>query len=305
MPATRPHRSRPNIPLLLSTDIAGIWGRNLQNFYQLYQTIEAEVCPLDGVEFMRFRFNHLALDKQLQKYQLPITGLHGNLGWNHPGKPLIAKIHSGIFSTVTPGFRQTFKTAHRLKPKYLLFHQPDFGMPSFRTKFNHFLESNPETIIMIENVFDENSLANSIVYAQQYKNSARMGVMIDLVHLLREVCDATKPFQDYRTLLNTTNFDRHWNKMLQEIREAFQQSPIIGFHIPLGNNLDSLPWDLIRNEHWQEFSKLMTKYEKQIKFLTLENQHPQAVLKLKNKDLAKIIADKKTKLSKLVQLGVI
>ncbi len=49
-------RHRNQVPLLFSTDIAGIFALNPQLFYQLVQTLSADCYHIDGVVIFTLSF---------------------------------------------------------------------------------------------------------------------------------------------------------------------------------------------------------------------------------------------------------
>lgn len=298
-------RHRSQVPLLLSTDIAGIFALNPQLFYQLMQTLDADCCHIDGVEFIPFRFSqhraHLALDK----LNIPIIGIHGPIAWDTPDKSLLEKIYVTPFSGVMSSIKTTLNLTAKIKPRYLLFHEPDLDQCCFTQQLTSYLKQESTPIILLENVYRPNSLQISVNKTKRLLNQTQAGIMIDLVHLLREVMEVFNCFSNYHRQLNPDNIDQYWLKMLVAMDEALDQIPAAGLHIPLGSNRDSLPWELLKEKHWRQLAKLFDKHQNRLIALTLENQHLETVFSMNKKQFPAIIKDKKKKIETLLSTGVL
>ena len=301
----KPTRHRSQVPLLLSTDIAGIFARQPQLFYQLYQTLSADCCTIDGVEFLPFRFSHQRVLQTLTKFNIPIIGIHGPMAWNTPDRNIFEKAYVGMFSTVMPSLNTALDITSKSKPNYLLFHEPHFTTCCFTRKLNTYLKQENTPTILLENVYRPDSLQISVNQAKKLLNQTQAGMMIDLVHLLMEVMESFSFLSDYRRQLNHKNMSEYWQKMLFAMDKAMEQIPVAGLHIPIGTNHDSLPWGLITDQHWQELAKLLDKHQDRLIALTLENQHPEAILSLNKKHLPAIIKDKKDKIKTLLRTRVL
>ena len=299
------NRHRQDIPLLLSTDIAGILFFKPELYYQLYQTISADAAFLDGVEFLPFRFNHHLAHHHLHNLKIPILGVHGPLAWNTPDKSWSEKMYAMVFAQVTSNLKTAFNITAINKPKYLLFHEPDLDQCQLHHQLSKFLKRDRNPIIMIENVYRPNSLQLSVDKVLRLHQQNRAGIMIDLVHLLQEVMGIFSSFKNYHHQLTAKNMTPIWQKMLIAMDQALQQIQIAGLHIPIGTNHDSLPWDLLTTAHWQALSQLLDKHQRRLIALTLENQHPETILGIRKKDLPAIIKDKKKKIKSLVRNRVI
>ena len=299
-------RHFPHIPLLISTDLTGVLALKPQLFYQLYHTISVDSCPLDGVEFLPFSPSHHRVEQMLTKFNIPIVGIHGPVLSDTPEKNLSEKIFSLPFVGITPSLKNAIKSTQRIQPSYLLFHEPDLDNCHFAQRVNNYLEQDSTPVILLENVYRPNSLQISVDKAKKLSNQTQAGVMIDLVHLLREVVKSFNSFSSYRQQINPDNIDQHWFQMLLMIDRALSQLPIAGFHIPLGSSRgDSLPWELIKAKHWRQLAQLINKHQKRLIAIVLENQHPENTLSINRKYLPKILQDKKHKLKTLVKLGVL
>jgi len=301
----KPSRRHSQVPLLLSTDIIGILALQPQLFYQLYQTLVADCCPIDGVEFLPFRFNHQRIRQALKKFNIPIIGIHGPLAWNTPDKNTFEKVYATLFTNVMPSVNTTFKITAQTKPSYLLFHEPNLGKCCFSRQLNSYLKQENTPTILLENVYRPGSLRISVNQAKKLLNQTQAGIMIDLVHLLMEVMESFNFFSDYRRQLNSKNMTNYWHKMLWSMDKALEQIPVAGLHIPIGTNRDSLPWELITNEHWRQLAKLLDKHQDRLITFTLENQHFETILSLNKKHLPEIIKDKKKKIKTLLNTQVL
>ena len=107
-------RHRNQVPLLFSTDIAGIFALNPQLFYQLVQTLSADCCHIDGVEFLPFRFSYYRVQQALNKSNIPIVGIHGPVALNTPDRNLLEKIYLSPFSGIMPSLKTTLKLTAKL-----------------------------------------------------------------------------------------------------------------------------------------------------------------------------------------------
>jgi hypothetical protein len=301
----KPARHRSQVPLLLSTDIAGIFARQPQLFYQLYQTLSADCCPIDGVEFLPFRFSHQRVHNSLKKFNIPIIGIHGPMAWNTPDRSTFEKAYVGMFTSVMPSLNTALNLTTQANPNYLLFHEPDFTTCCFSKQLNTYLKQENTPTILLENVYRPDSLQISVNQAKKLLNQTQAGVMIDLVHLLMEVMESFSSFSDYRRQLNSKNMTEHWLKMLFAMDKAMAQIPVAGLHIPIGTNHDSLPWELITDQHWGQLAKLLDKHQDRLIALTLENQHSETILSLNKRHLPEIIKDKKRKIRTLIRTRVL
>lgn len=298
-------RHRPQIPLLLSTDILGVLAIKPKLFYQLLQTLDADCCQIDGVEFLPFRPSHRRVLKKLNKFNISAHGIHAPVAWNTPNRKLFEKLYVGIFSSITPSLFITYHLTSKIQPKYLLFHEPDLDKCCFVRKLTHYLQQEFTPAILLENVYRPNSLQISVDKAKKLQSQTQAGVMIDLVHLLMEIKGVFSSFSDYRRALNKKNIDSTWIKMLTAMDKALEQIPIAGLHIPIGTNRDSLPWELLTDKHWSQLAKLMDKHQDRLIALVLENQHMETIITLTDKQLPSIIKDKKEKIKVLLNSQVL
>lgn len=298
-------RNRPQIPLLLSTDIAGIFATKPHLFYQLIQTLDADCCHIDGVEFLPFRFSYRRVQQALKKFNIPIIGIHSPIAWDTPDRNFWETIYAAPFSSVMPSVKTALKLTATTKPNYLLFHEPDLDKCCFTRQLTTYLKQESTPTILLENVYRPNSLQISVDKVKKLQSQTRAGVMIDLVHLLMETLGIFSSFTDYRRALNKQNIDSIWLKMLIAIDKALEQIPVAGLHIPIGTNRDSLPWQLLKTKHWQQLAKLLDKHQDKLIALVLENQHLETALSMNRKHLPAIIKNKKKKIKTLLQAGVL
>ncbi len=298
-------RHRSQVPLLLSTDISGIFSVQPDLFYQLFHTLSADCCPIDGVEFLPFRFSKDRVKKTLDKFNIPITGIHAPVAIDTPDRGLGMKLFVTPFSLVMPSLHSTLKLTSQSKANYLLFHEPDLDKCCVTKQLNSLLKKDHKQVILLENVYRPNSLKISVQKAKKLAKQTQAGVMIDLVHLLMEVMGVFSFFDNYHYKLNSKNIDRYWSAMLFEMDKALKQIPIAGLHIPIGTNRDSLPWEIITTKHWQQLAKILDKHQDRLVALTLENQHLETVISMNKKHLPQIIKDKKRKIKTLIKTRVL
>lgn len=300
-----PKRHRHQVPLLLSTDIAGVFALKPKLFYQLTQTLSADCCPIDGVEFLPFRFSHQRVHLALDKFKIPIVGIHGPVSLTNPSRGLLETMYVAPFAGVMPSLGGTLKLTTKTKPNYILFHEPDLDKCCFTRQLTEYLKQEDTPTILLENVYRPNSLQISVNKAKRLSNQTRAGVMIDLVHLLHEVTGLFSLFNNLRRRLNPDTVDEYWLLMLLAMDKALSQVPVAGLHIPTGTNHDSLPWQLITTKYWQQLALLLDKHQKRLMVITLENQHLETAFSMTEKQLPNIIKDKKKKIKTLIQTRVL
>lgn len=306
MPAHKKTRIKQNhIPVLLSTDIAGVVAHRPQLFYQLYQTLRAECGVIEGVELLPFRLSWRRMMRSLEKFDIPIVGIHGPVGWNHPDRSWLNKMFVSIFASITPSFHTTFHLTSHIQPRYLLFHEPDLDQPALYLQLKKFLEHKPTPTLLLENVYRPNSLSHCVHHAQKLATQTQTGIMIDLVHLVLEVMGIYDFYINYHHHLNSQNIDAHWLQMLVKMDWALQQISLAGLHLPVGTNRDSLPWDLLQDTHWRQLAVMIDKHRQKLMVITLENQHLATAVSLTEPQLTNLIQDKKMKISTLIRAGVL
>ncbi len=305
-------RRTTDLPLLFSTDLTGIFARKPEFFYQLFQTISADCVHLDGVELMPFRFSHERVRLSLKKYNVPVIGLHGPPACNISTRSPVDNLIVALFSAVTPNLKTTLKMNQQLKPQYFLVHEPDLDQPQIRDSITkHFFNwkqnqnVTKQPWLMIENVYRPNSLQETIKKVNQLNRQTKIGLMLDLTHLLHQVTGLNKIFSRFERVLDQKNIDEYWQLLLKQAHQAFSQVPKAGLHIPLGDTGDGLPFELLTNKHWQLLAQLIKHHKKKLLALTIENQHHCARLSLSKNSLPKLIKDKKKKLKILLKTGVI
>ncbi len=301
--------SRP--PILFSTDLTGIFAHKPELFYQLFQTISADCIQLDGVELMPFRFSSSRVVNQLQRYNLPIVGLHGPPAWNVPTRSLFYNLVVSIFAAATPNLSSTFRLNDRLKPQYFLIHEPDLDQPQIKKAIiNHFhtwTKNKPEQNkpwLMVENVYRPQSLQLTVKKVNQLHRQTKTSLMLDLSHLLHQVTGLNLIFSRFEQVLDQNKIDDYWQLMIKQADLALAQVPKAGFHIPLGDTSDGLPDKLLTTKHWRQLAALIAHHHSKILVLVIENQHRAARLSLTEKFLPELIKDKKKKLQKLIQAGI-
>jgi len=298
-------RHRHQVPLIISTDIAGVFALKPKLFYQLFQTLSADCCQIDGVEFLPFRFSHHRVQPALEKFKIPVVGIHGPVALTNPNRGLFETMYVAPFAGVMPSLGATLKLTTKTKLNYILFHEPDLDKCCFTRQLTEYLKQEDTPAILLENVYRPNSLQISVNKAKRLSNQTQAGVMIDLVHLLHEVTGLYSLFNNLRRRLGPDTVDEYWLKMLLAMDKALSQVPVAGLHIPTGTNHDSLPWKLITTKHWRQLALLLDKHQDRLMAITLENQHLETAFSLTEKQLPHIIKDKKKKIKTLIQTGVL
>jgi hypothetical protein len=126
------------------------------------------------------------------------------------------------------------------------------------------------------------------------------GIMLDLVHLIKEITGATKTLH----ALSQAQFDQVWQVVITQVGQVMTLLPGSGLHIPIGVNGDSLPLELMSASHWQELGQTIKAAGKNIKWLTIENQQYN-IIRIRHEAIAPLAVRNQQVLSMLAEHGVI
>jgi len=256
--------------VLVSSDIVGIWG----NFDQLAR-IYAQSLPVLGEETIAIEmlgWKHLINQaKEKTNPLLSIRGIHGPVGGPEAAVSKLEKFKAAVFDQLMAGLEPVVKVRPELfqagkSRNYLLVHEPELKRTG---RIQTLVSMEYPGHILVENVLDVGSLeatVRQVKALQAEKVSA--GIMIDLVHALKEYTQSLKTLHG----LDQHTFDENWKKVLTNIYQVISQLPGSGLHIPVGVNGDSLPLEIMTKQHWQDLAQVIKSLGENLEWLTIENQ---------------------------------
>ncbi|MCC6711515.1 MAG: hypothetical protein IT416_04170 [Candidatus Pacebacteria bacterium] len=257
--------------VLVSTDIVGIWG----NFDQLWQIYAQSLSALGGekIAIEMLAWQHLIKNSsKLEKHpQLSIRGIHGPTGHFMAAPGIIEKAKAIFFQNIMADLETVVKARPDLfqagqADNYLLVHEPELRR---KGRIETLVSMNYPGHILVENVLDVGSLqatSEKVKVLRDQKVSA--GIMIDLVHLIKEYTQSLKTLHT----LDQKTFNETWLRVLKTVEVTINQLPKSGLHIPIGINGDSLPLELMTKQHWRDLAQVIKKLGEKIHWLTIENQ---------------------------------
>lgn len=293
---------------VLSTDALGGFETRLEQLVALFYSLEnfsLEIVPVA-----------LTMDKIIAKAKemgIKIEGIHGPVNGSS-ANDFVERLKILAYSIAMADLSSVLSAAEKLADlKYLVFHQDSLEKKKWVKQLTNFLNKNPQLILLVENVHTTGSFKKTLDKIDKFPETAQVGVMFDLVHFLVEMLrkyydkKIIHGIDDYRQDISPIEFDQIWTKMIQVIRQTIPKLKRVGYHIPIGNNYDSLPWNLISDKHLEQLAKLISECEDQGKLVTVtfENQHNETQLRLSDKSLEKIRPVKDQKIEALRTTGVL
>lgn len=291
-----------SIIISMSTDIAGIFSRPDRLFEVYLPTKQLfEKHRIDwGFEVVGWKHNISRILRLIKINGYTTNGIHGRIGVIYKDRTTttvdIAKVRSIDFLLLCPTPKFLDLSKHVADGSYILVHESELnrsGIESFFLKNKLVLPT-----LMIENNYSVNSLNNTLIKVDWLNsNGMDVGIMIDLLHLTKELSGVEKFTSD--------NWPKIWSVVMEKILYAIDRAETIGFHIPIGTTNDSLPVDLITLEQWKEMGKIVKKYRKKIRYMTMENQQNESILYLKNRDVSTLANRTLLTVKKLIDTGVI
>lgn len=255
--------------VLVSSDAVGVFG-DLQALAQIYQ-----LClPLLGVDQLAIEllsWQHVVSDAQtVEKTKLPvqIQAIHGPMISPEGSPTLIEAAKAILISQVMAEIAHAIESfphyiAENQRAHYFLLHEPDLRNATIQAAVQ---QLPPATSVLVENVLEKGSLQKTINRVHSLKEQGvNAGIMLDLVHLIKEITGATKTLH----ALSQAQFDQIWKSVVQHVAQTMTLLPGSGLHIPIGVNGDSLPLELMSDHHWRELAAVIKNTGTNIKWLTL------------------------------------
>lgn len=254
--------------ILVSTDAVGILGNpnRIQDIYP-FMTDEQDKLAIELLAWRYLMMNPGIINQET----LSVIGIHGPGGSSKhvPGtieqcKTILMNWWLGSLKSVVEKRGELFDPSRN---NYLLVHEPELRNPQSIA-----LLQDVQDHILVENVPYPNSIKETVdKIALLQEQGLSTGVMVDLVHLIKEITNSIATLQD----LDQNIFDQAWKESMAQTHKAISQLPASGIHIPIGENGDSIPLKLMGNHHWQDLAQLIEDLGEKIQWLVFENQQPQ------------------------------
>lgn len=253
--------------IVFSTDVAPFGG--IRKASKIY----GGLTPDGKYELIAFRPAVFMLGRAGDLGGASIFGIHGPVGVNKRSN-LDEKMKAGIIDLLMPPIKDVITLAERFPSAYLLFHET----VSFDEGVVAALKGNPNKIF-IENSPVKDSFGQTIETIEDLRQEGlNAGLMFDYVHYMRE----DNGF-DKRTIANG-NFKLFWREIHEKLKDVADTVPCIGIHLPIGANGDSLPVNLMDEDYWKDFAKLIDFFGDKFYCLVFENQSGLNPLKTKRQE---------------------
>jgi len=255
----------------VSSDIAGLFGRP-KDVAEVYSDCQKIVDF--GFEVICWRGINTNYFDDVRSLGLRVNGLHGLVSAvreSYSGSSLANRIKGRIVDGLMVGTNRLPELSTASRASYVLIHQRLVDSPE---SVNHVAEATHgfyrDTILMVENVCNRGSIDKTVTAVDQLSERGVVaGVMIDLVHLLKDMANSPDNLSSRET-------QKHWNRALSMIDSVAGRVKTLGFHIPIGlNQSDSLPIETMDRQLWIQFAQLLAKCPG-VRFKTIENQRPNA-----------------------------
>lgn len=252
----------------VSTDIAGLLGKP-KDVIEAYSDCRRIVDF--GFEVICWRGINVNYFDKVRNLGIQVNGLHGPVSATNElySGSWTNNIKGRIVDGLMVGAERLPELSKASQADYILIHQRLVDSPegvSYVEGISHgFCQ---DTVLMIENVSNSGSIEKTVTAVEQLsERGVRVGLMVDLVHLLKDLANSGDNISVFET-------DRHWGEVLSVVGDVAGRVEILGFHIPVGlNQSDSLPVEAMNRRLWIEFAELLAECPK-VRFKTIENQRP-------------------------------
>lgn len=255
----------------VSSDIAGIFGRP-RDVAEVYS--DCQKIADFGLEVICWRGISTNYFDDVMSLGLRVNGLHGPVSAvreSYSGSSLANRIKGRVVDGLMVGTNRLPELSMASRTSYVLIHQRLVDSPE---SVSHIAETThgfyKDTILMIENVSNRGSIDKTVAAVEQLsEKGVNAGVMIDLVHLLKDIANSSDN-------LSSSETQKHWSRALSTIGNVAGRVRTLGFHIPIGlNQSDSLPIETMNRQLWVQFAELLAECPG-VRFKTIENQRPNA-----------------------------
>lgn len=250
----------------VSTDIAGPFGKP-EDVIEVYSGCKEFVdFGLEVICWRRINRNYF---NKIDNLGVKVNGLHGPI--NAAGESLrgswFDRLKGEAVDLLMIPNHRIQEVSNACPTAYVLIHERIINTPKKMQDIVAITKGlNEETILLVENLNDNGSMAKTIETVEQLNDrGAKAGILIDLVHLLKDISNSCQP-------LTPEIINKYWGKALAEIQQAASKVETVGFHLPVGvNSFDSLPVEKMEKQLWEDFAQLTAECP-QVRFKTIENQ---------------------------------
>jgi hypothetical protein len=284
----------------VSTDIAGPFGKP-EDVVEVYS--DCRSITDFGLEVICWREINKAYFNKIGNLGMKVNGLHGPInaaGESSAGSWLDRLKGHGV-DMLMIGNNKIQEVSRTCPQAYFLIHERIVNSPKKIQEIATIAQSfDKETILLIENLNDNGSITKTVEAVEELsKNGVKTGILIDLVHLIKDMADSLQPIT-----VETTS--AYWSRAISEISKIMSKTGIVGFHIPVGLNLfDSLPVSEMDKQLWVDFAQLTA--ESPVRFKTIENQrvNSRTPFRISEKEMAVLKPRNYQIMSELHEYGVI
>lgn len=253
--------------ILVSTDVLGFFGgpKDLSKAYGLTKKILESKGLAFNLEIIGWKHVFKQFLKLEKIYDYKVLGVHGKMG-NFPLANIKARIIVKAMNDSLIDNRQL--TEINIEKGYVLIHESEVENYDYKEC---------SSILMVENNPSSGSLGRTAKYVKALNKSFKTGIMVDLVHTIKEKYQV-------KDLDDIENFSECFLGRLTEIREVTEDIELVGFHVSIGDNHDSLPINKMGKNDWMKFAELLKYLGSRCQYLVLENQYNLSKYFLFNKD---------------------
>ncbi len=279
--------------ILVSTDVVGFFGspRDLDKVYAKTKEILRN-CGRDfNLEVIGWRHRYKKYLSKAGGLGYKVIGLHGRMGQIPTHKLKMKMVLRAMNETLisTP-----LLTKININNGYVLVHESEVNQN--RKKFS---KLNFSSLLMVENNPVGGSFPKTVEAVKFLnKKGIRSGIMIDLVHLIKERYKESN-------LNKLDNFSKCFEKTIKYVGEKINNSEIVGFHVPIGDNHDSLPKEIMKKSDWMLLAQLIDSLGKKCKFVVLENQYNRSRYFLWDRDVETVAENTAAAVKTLAEYGII
>ncbi|MFA6250365.1 MAG: hypothetical protein WC686_02545 [Candidatus Shapirobacteria bacterium] len=246
--------------VVFSSDIAGLTG-GVDDFLKIYRGYFGDKASI-AVEVIGWKHQWLEFVKAERSNNLKIMGIHGPVG---VGGMRGAGLKEKLLDWLMIGLEDIGKSRGVDKGIYWLLHENVITQNLIDSQW--FDRENKEKLIMVENSSIPGSMEKTLSKVKVIKQKrGNVGVMIDLVHLLKE-------YEGYCYGLGYRDFCRYWARCMEEVKVIIgkEEANPVGFHLPIGIRTDdNLPVEIMGKKEWEQLA-LVVKTPK-VRYLVFENQ---------------------------------
>jgi hypothetical protein len=295
------------IEYITSTDLLGVSGIEIRKLIVAYDQLEAEIrqCAPN----FQFKYEVIAwltasqtMLKSIQESNRAAAGIHSRIGKPHPSRPPIEHARHLTMNNLIMPVGDAIKFALTHEARYVVVHDNELDNQQARTSVETYLSSNASKhehspIIMVENSPYPNSVSKTRdVILRLQEHGHQVGFMVDFVHLCKELVGDIYS-------LTKQELDRVLHEMLAILHLIVVNFGIVGIHLPIGDNRDSLETNKIIHRFWFSMRQVL-EGQSSLRFFTIENQQNGTEVFLSSKKLPAVAERNKRVLLPAVEAGL-